>query len=141
MTAQRQVQQQIDQEYNKFVNSNYKGEVAIPKNIIPIFIKAVLAMPPYAHRILFQKIKSIKAKSNDDLLISDLNDIVKVLLNTAPDKLYEGSDDTIINDCIQIDNFVRAFNEAVDDFKNKLEIKKANLTSLSGSNNAMRILS
>lgn len=141
MNTKQQVEQQINQDYDKFVNGSYSGEVTVPINIIKIFMKAILAMPPFAHRINFLKVKSISNKEVKQLLVSDLNDIMKVLLNTPPEKLYEGDEGTIIEQCIKMDKFVISYNAFVDDFKGKLQLKKDNLLMIAGvKGNGLQII-
>lgn len=141
MTTQKQVEQQINEDYNKFVNGSYSGEVAIPVNIISLFVKGVLILPAFSHKINFQKVKSIKAKKVEQLLVGDIQELIKVILNVSPEQIYDGNKDEIIEQCIRMEKFVQAYNKFIDDFKSSLQLRKDNLTLLSGSRgNGMRII-
>lgn len=179
MTQNEQINKQLNEEYDKFLYSKYEGSVKPPKDIIELFKTAILAMPPFAHKINFHKVKAIATTKYEDLTNGNLSDIIKVVLNTSLQKLYKsgifmdmqaikGKDysvdeliklsmerNVIISDaihednsfigivdkCIAMDKFVLCYNNHVNDFRKKLEMKKATLESLSGGrNNGLRII-
>jgi hypothetical protein len=151
MTQNEQINKQLNEEYDKFLYSKYEGSVKPPKDIIELFKTAILAMPPFAHKINFHKVKAIATTKYEDLTNGNLSDIIKVVLNTSLEKLYKTNDLiglknedsflSIVDKCIAMDKFVLCYNNHVDDFRKKLEMKKATLESLSGArNNGLRII-
>ena len=163
MTTAEQITKQLNEEYDSFLNLPYAGKIPPPSFIIDLFKKAIMAMPPYAHKINFRKVKVIAGMKVEELTNGLLQDVIKVVLNTSLDKLYgcvsmkkgkdledamEGRKSLLTNNfCdviekqIEIEKFVLAYNNHVDGFKKKLEMKKVNLESLSGlRNNGMRII-
>lgn len=143
MTPKEQINKQLNDEYDTFLNSKYDGKIAPPYYIIDLFKKAILALPPYVHKISFRKVKVIAGMKVEELTNGLLQDIIKVVLNTSLDKLFSGTDffNSVIDDYIEIEKFVLAYNNHVDDFRKKLEMKKATLESLSGArNNGMRVI-
>ena len=143
MTQQEQINKQLDDEYDTFLNTKYSGKIAPPLYIIDLFKRAIISLPPYAHKINFRKVKVIASMKVEELTNGLLQDIIKVVLNTSLDKLFSGNDffNSVIDDYIEIEKFVLAYNNHIDDYRKKLEMKKATLESLSGvRNNGMRVI-
>lgn len=129
-----EISKQLESDYNSFLYGKYDGKLPAPENIIDIFKTAVLSMPSFAHKIMFSKIKAIASKEVENLTIGDLNEIIKVVLNIAPERLYPYFEfDQIIEEGIYMDKFVISFNTYVEDFKQKLGQKKARLEALTGN--------
>ena len=142
MTQQEQISKQLNDDFNVFFNAKYDGKIEVPSYLIDLFKKAIMALPPSAHKINFHKVKVIAGMKTEELTNGLLQDIIKVVLNTPLDKLFIGNDFfNSINDYINIEKFVLAFNNHVDEFRKKLEMKKVRLESLSGArNNGMRVI-
>jgi hypothetical protein len=144
---QEEINKQLNQEYDTFLNSLYTGKVDVPSFIVNLFKKAIMAMPPFAHKINFFKVKAIAKSKPEELTNGLLNDIVKVILNTPLEKLYSaditGNDFyEIIDKHIELEKFVLAYNNHIDDFRKKLELKKATLESLTRNvnGNGLRVI-
>lgn len=148
MTPSEQITKQLNEEYDVFLNTKYEGQFAVPSFIIELFKKAIMAMPPFAHKINFNKVKAIVGMKPEELTNGLLQDVIKVVLNTSLEKLYGNSivinnDDflRIVDRQIHLEKFVLSYNNHVADFKKKLEMKKATLESLSGiRKNGMRVI-
>ncbi len=129
--SENEVNEQLNNEYNTFLYSPCKCKLPIPKNVIDLFKRAILAMPPYAHKILFTKVKAIYTTKVDKLTNSDVNDIVKVILNTPLEKLYLSyTFEEMVEAQIKMDAFVISYNSHVEEFKKGLEQKKLRLKDL-----------
>lgn len=131
MTQQQIVDKQIEEDYDKFYNSAYKGKVEVPKDILDKFKKGVMAMPPFAHKINFLKIKSVATKQIVELTNGDLNEIIKIILSTCPKELYADFKSAVDGN-IDFEKFVLCFNDHVESFTKKLQMRKATLMDLSG---------
>lgn len=139
--TEREIQFQINKESNNFNNSIYKGEVPIPANIIQLFKAAIWALPTFAHKINFHKVRSIRTKYYKELTITELNDAIKVVMNVPIEKLYPANTEFEVmeEDQIKFGDFVKCYNGVVEDFSSALKLKRDNLLLLSGVNhNGMR---
>src|SRR5690606_16010001 len=90
MNTKDQITKQLNDEYEAFFHTRYEGKVAPPKNILELFERAIRLMPPYAHKMNFYRVRSIAKTKYEDLTNSDLQDIVKVTLNTPLEQIHEG---------------------------------------------------
>jgi hypothetical protein len=143
MTNQGEINKQLNEEYDKFLVLPYAGKVAVPDFIIDLFKKSIMAMPPFAHKINFHKIKAIAGMRPGELTNGLLSDVVKVILNVPMEKLYPDSHFySAVNLHIEVEKFILAFNKHIDDFRKGLETKKATLESLTKniSGNGLRII-
>jgi hypothetical protein len=124
-----EVNKQIKSDYDSFVNSPYNKSV--PENIIDLFEKALMIVPPQAHGVHFTKVKSIISKEIDQLSVSDINDIIKLIWNTPLQAFHDSLFDAIPEQ-IKLEKFVLKFNMNVEDFQKNLEDKRKRLEQLSG---------
>ena len=141
MSNDQVINKQLNNDYEKFYESKYDGKLSIPKGIIDMFKRAIISMPPFAHKINFYKVSSISNKDTKDLTFGDLHEIVKVTLNTPLQTLYpeitesEEKYKSVIKEHIIFEKFVMEYNLIIEDFKQKLSMKKKTLEDLSGKNN------
>jgi len=141
MTTQEQIQQQLNDEYAIFINKKYDGNGKPPENLIEIFKKAIKAMPPFSHKLNFNKVKIIANSNVKDLDNGMMNDIIKTILNAPLEKLYEGDFNEIVDKQIKVEHFTISYNQHIDEFQKRLSMKKATLESLSVKpTNNMRII-
>lgn len=139
MTAE-EINETLNKDYEDFLNDIYKDRV--PGNIIEMFEKSIMALPPFAHKINFYKVKAIISKNPDELSNSDINDVIKAVLNVPLERLYDSLYDAI-PEHIKFEKFVRDYNDHIENFKKKLNMKKTNLTNLSSgvlNKNGMKII-
>lgn len=139
---QAEVDKQIQNDYDAFLNMPYKGSVAVPENIIELFKKAIMALPSFTHKINFYKVKGIIQKKPNELTYSDLQDVIKVILNAPLKDLYDDIYEAI-PEHINVQKFVLSYNTDIDSFESKLKMKKQTLLKLSdgiGGVNGMRII-
>lgn len=134
MTTEQQITTQLNDDYDKFQNGIYDGKVEVPENMIELFKVGILALPPSAHKINFIKVKVISAMKEKELTNALISDVIKVILNTPLEKLFGGDYDRIIDRYINFEKFVIAYNKHVDEFRKKLEMRRATLNSLSVQN-------
>lgn len=92
MSNQEQIKKQLNEQLDVFLNTKYAGKVAPPENIIELFETAIMVLPPFAHQLNFYKVKAIATTKYEDLTNGNLNDVVKVILNTPLEKLYKDND-------------------------------------------------
>ena len=156
MTPSEQITKQLNDEYDVFLNTEYEGQIAVPSFIIDLFKKAILSMPPFAHKINFYRIKAIAGVKPEELTNGLLQDIIKVVLNTSLERLNSEYSNAlliglakekdevfsrIIDKQIELEKFVLSYNNHMADFKKKLDIRKATLESLAGTRgNGLRII-
>ena len=138
MTTAEQIEKQLNDEFQKFSNGIYSGKLEVPKNIIEIFKKGVMSIPPFAHKINFNKVKVIASKKVEELTYADLNDVIKLVLNTPLNSVYDNFD-TAVKESIKIEKFVLAFNETISEFQDKLRMKKTTLQNLASPNGNRRM--
>lgn len=141
MTSNQQVTAELNNAYDKFQNEIYNGKVEVPKDIIELFKKGVMALSSFSHKLNFYKVKVISGMKGTELTNMLINDVIKVVLNTPLDKLYPDSDfEQAILSSIEFGKFVIAYNEHIDDFRKKLEMRKATLDSFSTMPNGNKFL-
>lgn len=142
--TEQEINNQLNDEYDKFLYEKYSGKVSVPLNILELFKTAIVYIPSFAHKITYTKVKAISTTQVGKLTNTDLNDIVKVVLNTPMRELYPDlSFEKITEKGIEMDKFVVSYNASVEDFKQKLNQKKEVLKNLSSGilgNNGMRII-
>lgn len=131
MTTDQQITAELNNSFDKFQNDIYDGKVEVPENIIEYFKTGIMALPPYAHKINFHKVKVISNMKVGELTNQLISDMIKVILNTPLDKSFDGDYNKIIDKYIEFEKFVLCFNAHVDDFRKKLEMRKITLSSLS----------
>jgi len=134
MTAEQQITAQLNEDYDKFQNGIYDGKVEVPENTIELFKTGILALPPSAHKINFIKVNVISNMVEKELTNALISDVIKVILNTPLEKLFVGNYNKIIDRYTKFEKFVIAYNQHVDEFRKKLEMRKATLNSLSNQN-------
>lgn len=138
-----EIKEQIDADYQAFLYQKYTGHIKPPKNILSIFKRAVFALPPYFHKIDFNKIEGIVKTKYDDLTNDDINEMVKLIFNTPLDKSFD-SLEVAIPEMKQLTKFAVSYNTMIEEFQEKLRGKSTMLQSLSsgvlGGKNGMRII-
>lgn len=142
MTTEQQIDQQLNDEYNKFMNSKYEGKVEVPENFIDVFKKSVMALAPQFHQININKLHVIANTNDEDLTIDHIHAANKMILNTPFEKIYDNFYEAMESHS-KIQKFIVCYNKVVDDFSEKLKMKKATLQSLSSpslNGNSMRII-
>lgn len=125
---QAEVEQQIKYDYQKFLDEPYNRNV--PENILDLFEKAIMVLPPFFHKVQFTKVKSIINKTPETLTNSDLNEVIKVVVNCSLQQLYDSLYDAI-PEMIKLDSFILKFNTHIQEFQEKLNQKRKRLEELS----------
>lgn len=143
MISDQEIQKQINDDYNAYYEKPYDGRLAIPENIIQLFINGVKSLTAWNHKINFHKVKAISSKQINQLTIGDLQDIVKIILNTRLESLYNIQNDaaffSAIDNYIKVEKFIIEYNVMDDNFKQNMEMKRTRLKDLSGKN-GMKII-
>lgn len=134
MNTSEQIEQQLKGEFDNFYNEVHKGAIPVPSNILELFKKAVMALAPHFHQVHASKIRVIASKTVPELTNGDIHDITKLVINTPLEKMY-GSFDEAISAHIRYEKFILSFNKYVDEFNEKLRMRKATLENLSGIRN------
>lgn len=144
MTAAQIADKQVNDEIQKFMDKVYDGKLNVPANIIELFKRAVMVVPPNFHQVYFSKIKLIASREPNELSNGEISDVVKLILSATPQSLYDDFEEAIATHC-KTEKFIRAFNEHVEDFMRKMKLKRTTLMDLSGANgghmNGMRRIS
>ena len=137
------IDQQINEELETFKNKVYDGKVEIPKNILELFRTGILFLAPQTHGILASKLKALYITPVKKLTNGMLSDIIRLVVCTPFGKIYEGVEfEVALESHIKLEKFILGYNLHVDEFQNKLKMKKATLQSLSQGvrGNGMRII-
>lgn len=139
----KEIEEQINSDYQVFLYQKYSGHISPPKNILDIFKKAVMALPPFFHKIDFNKIEWIIKTKYADLTNDDLNEMIKLIFNTPLDKMFD-SIEQAVPEMKQITKFSVSYNTMISEFQQKLQDKSKMLQTLSsgvlGGKNGMRII-
>lgn len=136
MTQSQIVDKQINDEVQRYYDKVYDGKQNVPANIIELFKRAVMVVPPNFHKVYFSKIKLIASKAPNELSNGEISEVVKLLLTATPQSLYDDFEEAIAVHC-KIEKFIRAYNEHVEAFQSGLQAKKTTLMSLSGASGGM----
>jgi hypothetical protein len=132
MTTQQSIDQQLQADHEKFINSIYAGKISVPVNILEIFKIGIMAMAPFQHRIQALRVKNILSKELDGLTNGDLNEIIKVVVNVPLQMVYDEIDEAI-EKTIRLDKFVLCYNQMIEDFQRELQMRRAKLMELAGT--------
>lgn len=138
------IEHQINDELEKFKNEIYNGKVSIPADILVLFGKGVLFLAPQTHGILASKLKALYTRQVSEITNGELSDIIKIIVNTPLGKLYDSDGlEILLDKQSKLEKFILCYNNHINDFQEKLKMRRATLQSLSkGVNgiNGMRIL-
>lgn len=136
------VEQQVNDDLEKFKHETYNGKVEIPTGIKDLFKSAILSLAPQTHGITSSKLKALYSRKQKEFTNGELSDVIKLIVNTPFGKLYEGEDLVkALDKHIKFEKFLLCYNNHIDEFKNKLNQKKITLQSLAGTvNKPMRII-
>lgn len=136
MTTDQQVTAELNNAYDKFQNEIYDGKTKVPENIINLFKNGIMALSPFSHKINFGKVNVVSKMKITELTNFLLSDIIKVILNTPIGKLYPDFDfENAIKEHIVLEKFILEYNKHIDEFRKKLEMRKATLDSLTKVSN------
>jgi hypothetical protein len=133
MSVQNQVERQLQDEFNKFNNAPYAGKGTIPANLVELFSVGYMGMPVFYHKIQALRVKSIIGKELDELNPSDINEIIKVIVNIPPERFFDNIDEAL-EFYARLDKFLLLFNDSMKSFSEDLEMKRTRLMDLSGLN-------
>lgn len=138
---QRKVDEQINEERNKFYHGVYNGEVAIPENIQEVFSKAIFSgVRPQDHQIHVASLRRITTKPTNELTNVEIGSMINVILSTVFDKIYPDME-TALESHEHIQKFVMYYNEVVSKFNEALDKKRKSLMSIiQPQGNGMRII-
>lgn len=142
MTSVPQVDKQLQEEFDKFSNALYSGKISVPTNLIELFKIGIMKMPPFGHKINFNKVKVLGSKKIKELSNGDINDLIKVVVNTKLEELFLDFPEAV-DSMIKLEKFILSYNQHIDEFQIQLQQKKTLLLSLSGSsvrNNGLKII-
>lgn len=137
---ENEINQQLQKDHERFLAEPYNKNV--PENILDLFEKSIMVLPPQVHGISFHKVKSIISKTPEQLSNSDIADVLKIVLNVSLERLYD-SLYIAIPEQVKIEKFVLKFNEHIEKFKKELNQKRETLRNLSDGvlkTNGMRII-
>lgn len=139
-----EIDAQIMGEYQKFENAIHKGVLDVPHNIVTLFINGCMALAHNSHKIHATRIKVIANTPYDELTNGDIQEVIKIIINTPPEKLYPISNFLeAIDSEVRFQKFIISYNNAITEFQKNLEQKKKMLASLSQgvpSGNSMKIV-
>lgn len=130
--TEKEINQQIEQEYSKFNSATYEGE--LPKDLINIFKKALLGLSPNTHKMTVKTIQSIVTKKVGDLKFIEVGTIINTILE-APLSTIAEDFNAALKTLQSIENVRIDFNLKVKDAQERLNEKRMNLINLAGLNN------
>ena len=136
MAPAQQVEKEIENEIQRFYDKGYDGKQNVPANIIELFKRAVMVVPPNFHKVYFSKIKLIASKAPNELSNGEISEVVKLILTATPQSLYDDFEEAMSVHC-KIEKFIRNYNEHVNAFQSGLQAKRTKLMSLSGASGGM----
>lgn len=129
MNNEAAVEQQLQQDFDNFYNSIYDGKIETPSNILDLFKKGVMSLAPQFHKINSNKLHVISKTNYKQLTIGDLKDVITIILNTPFDKLYNDFNEAMESH-LKVQKFVLSYNNHVEEFNKKLQLRKATLLDL-----------
>ncbi|MEO7047881.1 MAG: hypothetical protein ABI091_21460 [Ferruginibacter sp.] len=126
------IEQQINEELEKFKNKVYAGKVKIPVNISELLKIGISSLAPQSHGINAIKLKSLHSTKKEEITNGMLSDIIKIIVSAPFGKLYEGIEfEKALKKHHELENFILCYNQIVQDFQEKLKMKRATLLALS----------
>lgn len=153
--SNKEIEDQINNDLYKFENEIYKGKIDVPENILKLFKKGISSLPAQTHGIHFTRIKVICSKLPNELTISEINQVVRIIVCAPFATLYyeilnpnenligiKNEDDNFLNavdEQIRLEKFILSYNTFVSEFQERLKMKKTNLLSLASGVNGDRM--
>lgn len=131
MTTEKEIDQQIDNDKQKFYNAPYNGSI-LPAGLLELFKKAYFTLPTKAHSLSPSKVRDIMSKPFENLLTnSDVGIIVNVLNVVPANQLYPSLEEALERQQ-ELAFLSRDYNKVVDELTVSLMKKKARLMQLGG---------
>ena len=146
MNTNEQIEKTLNDDHNKYYEGVYAGKAPIPEDLIKLYKRGIRSRAPFAHKANFHRVKSIFNSKIEELRVRDLHEMIKVIMNTPIEKLYDNTQDDqqlneAINDYLKVEKFIIEFNQMNEVFRNALELKRVKLQELAGTRtNGMRII-
>src|SRR6187402_2936340 len=95
MTTQRDIDEQIQKEYNSFYQKVYDGEIAVPSDLIVRFRKALMAIAPNLHQIHANRMRALVDKPANELTWVEVGAVINVIQAVAFREVYDDIDEAV----------------------------------------------
>lgn len=127
----KEIEKRINDDFAKFYNSTYNGG-ALPENAIELFKKALMFMPPNAHKIHTAQLLKIISNPVSALTWLEVGLVTNVIVAVRLKDLYENLDDALTqNGALEV--LRTTYNQRVAELEEELARKRHTLENLAGT--------
>lgn len=129
MTSEREIDQQINNDLNRFYSSVFDGE--LPDDLLDRFKKSLMALAPASTKYNSEAVKKIISKRVNELSFMDVGLIINAVFAVPFEKVYNSIEEAIDKN-MELELIREKYNKSVDDMQQSLTKKKNTLMKLSG---------
>lgn len=123
------IDKQIQDDMDRFNDSIYDD--MLPLLFLDYFKKAVMVIPPAAHKCGLGFIKEIINKRPDEISVLEIGVIINFIYGCPFKELYENVEEAV-DTTIAFDEFRARYNQKVSDLQDSLNRKKKKLLEIGG---------
>lgn len=129
MTTEKDINEQINKDVQRFHEAAYQG--GLPQKFVDYFRKAIMMIPPAAHKIGMDRIKIMTERRIDDIPFLEVGTMINMIISSMPVNLYESLEEYLeIN--AEFEKIREDYNKAASEFEEKIYKKRAKLMDIAG---------
>lgn len=131
MTTKRDIDEQIQKEYNIFYTAVYDGSIAVPSDLTQRFRKALMAIAPNLHQIHANRMRELIDKPANELTWVQVGAVINVSQAVPFRDVYDDLDEAI-EKTQRLEILRVGYNSTVAALDKKMATKKKKLQELAG---------
>ncbi len=126
--TQTDIEVQLKADYDKFSNQYYPGYT--PDNIMAMFEKALIDVPPGVHNIGIGYLEKLIKKSKKELTTIDVGLVVNTIKAARWSVVFDGNISEAIKEMKNLDRVLVEYNKMANAFENEIQIRRQRLEQL-----------
>lgn len=129
---QKEIDKKIAEEYNDFYVGVYDGSIPVPANLVDLFKKALMVVPPIAHQYPSARVRQMLDKPVEELSWVETGKMVNVIVEAPFHTLYKDIDEALVG-AAKIEEFRMNWQAVVAKFDETMKRKREALSNLAGT--------
>ena len=134
MTTLKDIDDQINNDIKRFHQGAYQGFV--PPEFIEYFKAACMHIPPSAHRIGMDRVRTMSARNPDDVPFIEVGVMINMIFGTTFQMIYSSLEEGI-EMTEKFEKVRDEYNKIADEFDQKIARKRASLMKIAGLTNSI----
>lgn len=131
MTTQREIDEQIQKDYNALYLRPYDGEIALPIDLIERYKRALMGIAPSTHQTHASRMKEMITKPMNELTWVEVGAIINIIQSVPFKEMYDSIEEAL--EKVQyLEIFRVGYNNTIAALDKKMVIKKKKLMEISG---------